>query len=289
MSKRTLAELLLVIATFIWGATFVVVKGALNDATPLVFVASRFTLAAALLWVVLVRGHLGAKSLGPGLVLGCFLFAGFAFQTRGLLYTTPSKSAFITGFSVVLVPVIVRFYGTRIRPASAVGALLGLAGLYFLVVPAGLAGVNRGDVFTLVAATSFAIHIVLVGRYAERHSFVNLVPAQILAVAVLALVALPFEPHRSLHWTGRLALALLITAVLATGFAFSVQNWAQRYTPATHTAIIFVLEPVFAAITSRVMLGEHFGGKAALGSLLILMGMVVSEVWGSPNPTPLEG
>ncbi len=289
MNKRTLAELLLVLATVIWGATFVVVKDALNDATPLVFVALRFSLAAALLWLLLVRGHLAVKSLGPGLGLGCFLFAGFIFQTQGLLYTTPSKSAFITGFSVVLVPLIVRLYGVRIRPASAVGALSGLAGLYFLVVPSGVAGVNRGDVFTLIAATAFAIHIVLVGRYAKRHSFVNLVPAQILAVAVLALVALPFAPQRHLHWTGRLALALLVTAVLATGFAFSAQNWAQRYTPAAHTALIFSLEPVFAALTSRVVLGEHFGGRAAIGSLLVLTGMVVSEIWGSPNPTPLEG
>ena len=110
-----------------------------------------------------------------------------------------------------------------------------------------------------------------------------------LPLAVLALLALPLEPYRMPHWTMRLAVALLITAVLSTGFAFSVQNWAQRYTPATHTALIFALEPVFAALTSRVALGEHFGGKAALGSVLVLGGMVVSEVWGSAQPTPVEG
>jgi len=238
---------------------------------------------------VLVRGGIARKALLPGLVLGIFLFSGFVFQTWGLLYTTPSKSAFITGFSVVLVPLIVSLYGIPVSRASAVGALLGLAGLYFLVVPSGLAGVNRGDVLTVAGATSFAIHIVLVGQYAKRHSFVNLVPIQVVAVAVLALLALPLEPYRMPHWTMRLAVALLITAVLSTGFAFSVQNWAQRYTPATHTALIFALEPVFAALTSRVVLGEHFGGKAALGSVLVLGGMVVSEVWGSAQPTPVEG
>jgi len=82
---------------------------------------------------------------------------------------------------------------------------------------------------------------------------------------------------------------VLVTAVMATGFAFSVQNWAQRYTPPAHTALIFALEPVFAAITSRLVLGERVGAKGVLGSLLILAGMVVSEVAGGTEPSPIEG
>lgn len=289
MSKRTLAELLLVVTTFVWGSTFVVVKGALRDVSPLPFIALRFGVAGALLWIALAGGRIDRRALGPGLVLGVFLFGGYIFQTWGLVYTTPSKCAFITGFSVVLVPLIVRFSGVPLRPASAVGALLGLAGLYFLVVPSGFAGVNRGDVLTLAGATSFAIHIVLVGHYVKRHSFLDLVPIQVLATGLLAMVALPLAPHPSLHWTPRLLAAILVTAVLATGFAFTVQNWAQKYTPAAHTALIFALEPVFAALTSRLFLGERFGGKAALGSLLVLGGMVISEVWGSRQALAVEG
>ncbi len=289
MSNRLKAEALLVVVTFIWGATFVVVKQALNDASPLPFVAVRFTLAGIFLLVVLGDGRLDYPALGPGIVLGIFLFGGFIFQTWGQKYTTPSKCAFITGFSVILVPLLMMFYGYRMRGATIAGGLSGLAGIYFLVLPSGLKAVNRGDVLTLVAAISFALHIVLVGKYARRFSYVYLVRIQILVVALLAAVALPLDSSRMLHWTFRLVLAFLVTSVLATGFAFSVQNWAQQYTPPAHTALIFALEPVFAALASRVVIGERLGGKVLLGSALILGGMVVSEIWGGSAPSPVGG
>jgi len=290
MSIRTKAELLLVAITVVWGATFVVVKGALADASPLVFIAIRFSLAGLLLAVVLGHGFrgLGRQVLGAGVLQGVFLFGGYALQTWGLMFTTPSKSAFITGFSVILVPVILVFRGARLRPAAAAGAVLGLAGLYFLVMPAGLEGVNRGDVLTLIASVSFAFHIVLVGHYA-RLSFLHLVPVQVLLVGLVALSASPFAGGLTLRWSTRLVVALTITSVLATAFAFSVQSWAQQYTPAAHTALIFALEPLFAAIASRLVVSEHLGGRVLLGSVLILSGMVVSEIWGGAAPSAVEG
>jgi len=241
-----------------------------------------------LLFILVARGRLDHEALGPGLVLGVFLSAGYLCQTTGLLYTTASKSAFITGFSVILVPVILVFRGARLRPAAAAGAVLGLAGLYFLVMPAGLEGVNRGDVLTLIASVSFAFHIVLVGHYA-RLSFLHLVPVQVLLVGLVALSASPLAGGLTLRWSTRLALALAITSVLATAFAFSVQSWAQQYTPAAHTALIFALEPLFAAIASRLVVSEHLGGKVLQGAVLILSGMVVSEIWGGMGPSAMEG
>lgn len=288
MSTRAKAEALLVFITFIWGSTFVVVKGALADASPLPFLALRFIFAGALLFLALSRGKLDRRALLPGAVLGVFLFFGYLFQTSGLVWTTPSKSAFITGFSVILVPLLVMAQGVRLRAANVGGALLGLAGLYFLVVPKGWQEVNRGDLLTLAGAAAFAVHIVLVGKYTRRFSFLHLVPVQILVVGLLSAVAMPLDPGRSLHWTGRLLAALVVTAVFATGVAFSVQNWAQQYTPAAHTALIFALEPVFAALSSRAVMGERLGGKVLLGCALILGGMVVSEVWGGGAPSPVE-
>jgi len=288
LGQRMKAELLLVVVTVIWGSTFVIVKGALADASPVPFLAVRFMLAGFLLWAVLGRGQVERPALAAGVVLGVFLFAGYLFQTWGLTLTTPSKSAFITGFSVILVPLIMLFHGSRLRAANVGGALLGLLGIYFLVLPSGLQAVNRGDYLTLFGAVSFALHIVLVGRYTRRFSFLDLVPAQILVVGLLAVLALPLDPARALHWTNRLVFAVVVTAVLATGFAFAVQNWAQQYTPAAHTALIFALEPVFAAVTSRLAIGERLGGKVLLGCLLILGGMVVSEAWGGAAPSPVE-
>ena len=277
------------VVTAIWGCTFVVVKGALADASPLPFLAVRFVLAGLLLLAILGRGQVDGATIVPGSILGLFLFAGYLFQTWGLTYTTPSKSAFLTGFSVILVPVIMMLSGSRMGPATLVGGALGLCGIYLLVAPSGMAAANRGDLLTLAGALSFAVHIVLVGHYTKKFSFLHLVPVQVLVVGLLSLVALPVARNQTLHLTGRLVGAILVTAVLATGVAFSVQNWAQQYTPAAHTALIFALEPVFAALCSRLVTGEHLGGSVLLGSGLILAGMVISEVWGGRLPSPVEG
>ena len=289
MGQRTKAEALLVVVTLIWGSTFVVVKEALNHTSPLPFLAVRFTLAGLLLFIWLGRGKLDRQALVPGLVLGIFLFGGFVFQTWGQNYTTPSKCAFITGFSVILVPLITMFYGSQARAGGLLGAVLGLAGIYFLVSPSRLESVNRGDILTLIGSVSFALHIILVGQYTRRFSFLHLVPVQVLAVALLSIAALPFDPNRRVDLTLGLVGAFIFTALFATGFAFSVQNWAQQYTPASHTALIFALEPVFAAIASRIVMGERMGGKVLMGSVLILGGMVVSEIWGGTTPSPVEG
>jgi drug/metabolite transporter (DMT)-like permease len=289
LSQRSKADFLLVVTTFIWGSTFVIVKGALQDASPFPFLAIRFILAGVLMWLVMGRGRLDRQALVPSLVLGVFLFAGYAFQTWGLTSTTPSKSAFITGFSVILVPLISLLHGYRLRAANLGGAGLGLLGLYFLVLPSGLSAVNRGDLLTMFGAVSFAVHIVLVGGYTRRFSFQHLAPGQILVVGIVAALAVPVGPAWIVHWSGRLIFALAVTAIFATGFAFGIQVWAQQYTPPAHTALIFALEPVFAALTSRLVIGEHLGGKVLVGSAFILAGMVVSEVWGGAAPAPVEG
>jgi drug/metabolite transporter (DMT)-like permease len=280
LATRSKAEILLIIVTFFWGATFVIVKQALYSASPLVFIAGRFTLAGVALFCALGWKKLNLRSLGAAAVLGTMLFLGYVFQTWGQEYTTPSKCAFITGFSVVLVPLIMALLGIRLRTASIAGAVLGLAGIYFLVAPTGHDPINRGDVLTLAGAIAFAVYIVWVGIYAGRYSFVELAPAQILFVGFLAYLALPFASTRRFNLTAGLVAAILVTALFATAFAFAVQNWAQRYIPASHAALIFALEPVFAALTSYWVLGEHFGGRALVGSTLILAGIVVSEEWG---------
>jgi drug/metabolite transporter (DMT)-like permease len=289
MSVRTKAELLLATITAVWGATFVVVKGALADASPLVFIAIRFSLAGLLLALVLGRGlrDIGWGVLGPGLLQGVFLFGGYALQTWGLIFTTPTKSAFITGFSVVLVPLILAAGGAPLRLPSLAAALTGLAGLYVLLAPSGAGGVNPGDLLTLGGSVSFAFQIVLVGRYAERLPLRAVVPVQITAVGLLAAVSLPFSGHLRLEWTPSLLGAFAITTVFATAFAFSGQNWAQQYTPPSHTALIFALEPVFAAVTSFFVAGERMGPRFLAGCALILGGMVISEFWGG-RLSPVE-
>jgi drug/metabolite transporter (DMT)-like permease len=226
------------------------------------------------------------------------MFGGYAFQTAGLQYTKASNSGFITGSSVVLVPLILAlFWGKRVTLWVYFGTIAAAAGLYFLTVPAsGVAHLNRGDVLTFFAAASYAVHIILVGEYTREHSAAALSVLQVLACGVMAwLTALGaeairwqpmrFEPSVTL-WTG-----IAVCAVFATAVAFSLQLWAQQYTTPSHAAILFTLEPVFAVATSYLMLGERLGVRSLLGAILVLAGILAAELLGppaapeSPEPT----
>ena len=289
MSLRAKAELLLLVICVVWGASFVVVKAALAAASPLVFLALRFTFAGLVSAAVLRVQPLGLRrpALAAGGMLGLALLTGYVLQVDGLLYTTASKSAFITAFSVVLVPIMLALGGARLRPANLAAGAVGLAGLYVLLAPSRLSEVNRGDLLTLGASIAFGFYIVLVGRFAGRYHFRELVPVQILVVGLGAALALPFDPHPRLEWTRGFAAAVAGTALLATVLAFSVQNWAQRYTPPAHTALILSLEPVFTALFSRWFTGERMGGRMVAGAVLMLAGVLVSELWGG-RPAPIE-
>jgi drug/metabolite transporter (DMT)-like permease len=294
-ASRLKADLLLAFISFIWGSTFVVVKAALADASPLVFLALRFALATAVLLLVVGRRsrELEGGLARAGLLAGGFLATGYVFQTVGLQYTTPTKSAFITGLSVVLVPVLLALTFRRaVRHTTTAGVLAATVGLYLLTIPAGTFSINRGDLLTVFGALAFAAQIIVVGHYAGRFSFSALGLAQVAAALLLTVLILPgahwtaVEPAR-LVWSPWLVLALAITGIFATALAFSIQAWAQRYTSPTHTALLFSLEPVFAALTSYLVYGERLTGRGLTGAALILLGILVVEFRG-PAPTPAE-
>lgn len=292
LPRRLKADLALVVVTFIWGSTFVVIKGALADASPLVFILLRFAIATPLLLALFGRQtELWKPGLArAGSVIGLLLWAGFIFQTVGLQYTTPAKSAFITALSVVLVPVVVvAVFRQRLRLWVVAGVGTATLGLYFLAVPAGKLALARGDLTTLVCALAFAGHIVAVGHYAPRYGFAPLAVWQVGVALALSALAVPLAgptglEQPTLEWSGRLALALGVTGVLATALAFSVQTWAQQYTSATHTALIYSLEPVFAALTSYLVVGETLRARGLVGAGLILAGVVLAELRSPPGP-----
>jgi len=286
------ADLALGVITLIWGATFVVIKMALDDASPLMFVSLRFTLATALLLAIFARrAPLWDAGLArAGGIIGIFLCAGFVFQTIGMQYTTPAKSAFITALSVVLVPVVlVVLFGRRLRPLTVLGVLAAAAGMYLLTIPAGEFRIGRGDFITFLCALAFAGHIVAVGHYAPRHSVGGLVVWQVAVTLALVAVATPLAGLSGLedvrlHWTPSLVFAVLLSAGLGIAFAFSVQTWAQQFTSPTHTAIIYSLEPVFAALFSYLILEERLGPRALVGAGLILAGLILAELRSAAAP-----
>ncbi len=278
--QRWLADLALAGITFIWGATFVVVKEALESSSTLLFLALRFSLAAVVL-ALLFRRRLerpGRAELGAGVAVGIALFLGYLFQTLGLRLTTPAKSAFITGLSVVLVPVL-GAVAYRSRPSwnALVGVACGTVGLYWLVAPAGAWRISAGDWLTLLCAVSFGVHILLLGRFSRRVGVAMLSVIQVGVAAVLALGSFWWAEDAFVRWTPTLLSAVVACGLLATALAFSVQTWAQQFTSPTHTALLFTLEPVFAWGTSYLVMGESLEGKALWGAGLILAGIVASE------------
>lgn len=287
VSRSLKAHLLLVAVAFVWGATFVQIKDALRDITPLLFNFIRMTLAAACL-ALIYRRHLrfARTTLKTGLLLGTLLWAGFDFQTKGLVYTTPSKSAFVTGVSVILVPVFLwAIWRRHINRWTTLGVLAAFVGLYLLTVPAGgaelLAGVNRGDVLTLGCAVVFAFQIIFMGRAMRVNRFEQIATLQAMVAAAWMALSLPILEHTAVMWSWRVVAAIIVTGVFGTALAFTVQAWAQQFTPPTHTALIFLLEPVFAWMTSYVVLRERLGTRASVGALLIIAGVLLSELKGS--------
>lgn len=275
--------------TLIWGSTFVLIKEALRDSSPLLLNAVRMALAAVLL-ALYYRKHLNTwtrPALTAGVVVGIFLYLGYALQTTGLKLTTPSKSAFLTGTSTVLVPLIlVVFWKTRIHLWRVVGIALAFLGLFLMTVPAGRAGladfanVNRGDILSIGCAFGFALQIVFLGRATQRFPFEQIAVLQIGTAAALMAVTAPLLEHPRFQPSNAVIATVLITGILGTAVAFTVQAWAQQFTPATHTALIFNLEPVFAWLTSFIYLHERLGFRAGAGALLILTGVLVSELLG---------
>ncbi len=290
MSRSTKAHLMLLAVVFVWGSTFVVVKGALADISPLLFNLLRMSLATLSLALLYWRhiGQIDRKTLGAGAVTGLWLATGYQFQTAGLRLTTPSKSAFITGLVVVLVPLMLIV--PRLRPAGThaprwnayLGALLAFGGILLLTTPAhagfDFSASNAGDLLTLGCAVGFSFHMLALAHFSPRVRFEQLAVLQVGFAAVFMGASLKVFEHPFVHWTPRVVVALLVAALLATAAAFTIQSWAQQFIPATHTALIFTLEPVFAWLTSFVVLRERLGGRSTLGAVLILGGIGVTEL-----------
>ncbi len=281
--RQLWADLMLLAVVAIWGATFVMVKDAVTGFPVFAFLALRFGLATIALlplaWqeATPVRGTDGRLWLQGGL-MGLALFAGYGLQTMGLRYTTPAKAGFITGLSVVLVPIASSLFLRR-PPSRAAGAgvILATAGLALLTLNENLR-MGFGDLLVLGCAVGFAAQIVLTALFAPGQ------PAIRLALAQLAVVTL-LSGGISIGWerpwpmiNGQALFAAAFTGVLATSFAFAAQTSAQRFTSPTHTALIFSLEPVFAGLFSFLLIGEVLTRRALIGGGLILAGMLLAEL-----------
>lgn len=279
---RGRAELALAAVALIWGATFVLVKNALADISPALFLGLRFSLAAValgFLYLAKRRRSGPRRPIRGGAITGCFLFIGYLLQTTGLRFTTPSKSAFITGFYIVLVPFFTAAVYWRVPEISEVaGVVAATAGLGLLTLNHLNFEVGFGDLLTIGCAIAFAIHIIVLGHYSQRVDYEWLTLVQIGTCAAIALSTFWWMEAPVIRWSRSVWMALAVTALLATALAFSVQTWAQQFTTPTRTALIFSLEPVFAWVTSFLLANEVLSGRSLAGAALILAGILLVEL-----------
>ncbi|HHV75351.1 DMT family transporter [Thermoanaerobacterium sp. R66] len=285
MSKNLKSDIMLLLVTVIWGSTFVVVKNATSILPVYNFLFLRFLIALIVLVIMFGKRllHIDKKTFAVSIIVGIMLFLGYAFQTLGLKYTTASKSGFITGFNVVLVPILESiFLKAKLSKTSWLSVLLALAGLFLMTANIDLK-INFGDFLTLLCAVSFAFQVVLIAKYAPSVDTVSFAIIQIFVVTLLSgilsfVYEKPIIPTDKTVW-----FALILTGIFATAFALAVQNTMQANTSATHAAIIFSLEPVFSAITAYLVSGEIMTLRSIIGGFLMLISMILSEMPSKDN------
>lgn len=307
---KLLATAGLVYCAAIWGSTFFIVRDTVDQVHPVVLVGYRFTLAALLLLPLILARRMNpfdglfstpahsnntagsgpgiALRLSPGLSLGLILWLLYIAQTWGLTITSAANSGFITGLFIVFVPFVGWLLDRRpILPLKLLAVAIAVGGL--LLLSGGLSGLNSGDVLTLLAALTYALHVLLTGRYADAglDPYV-LTFQQVLVTGVLSLISAALL-HFSFDVGSPSACASIIfLTVFPTLSAFLLQLICQRYVDPLRTALIFVLEPVFGALFSWTLGHEAFIPLRALGGLLIVAGMLVSELPAGRSETVLD-
>ncbi|TAK62201.1 MAG: DMT family transporter [Bacteroidetes bacterium] len=282
MSKQFRAELLLFVSTFIWGSTFVFVKGSLEEASPLFFIALRFWIATVVLYIILFRSFpsLTRQTIISGTILGILVYLGFATQTVGMQYTTASKSAFFTGLLVVFTPLFQLLLEKRLpKLGNAVGIVLAAIGLYLLTSPEG-SEFNVGDALTLICAFLFGWYIVyldIVSQNANRH---HLIFVQFLICSVIGTIACFLFEKPYIVFTDEIIFALVYLTLFSNLGAMWIQNLVQGDTTPTRAAVIFTLEPVIAATFAYFVRNEILGTAGIIGAGIIVTGLLVSEFSG---------
>jgi drug/metabolite transporter (DMT)-like permease len=293
--KNFKGETALVVATLIWGATFTIIKGALHDVSPLVFISLRFTFAAIILLPFLFREikNITKPVLLGGILLGLFYFLGFSTQTIGLSYTSATKSGFITGSFVIFTPILQVIFEKKLPSIGTLfGIVLAIVGLIFLsskgtsllsVFSEMGESFNLGDFFTLLCAFFFSLYVVYLDIVSKKYDYKPLV---FLQIAVTGICGILFTGILSLfglenpriEFTANLLFAVCYTSILATIVTTIIMTKYQKLIVPARAGIIYAFEPIFSAIVAFFVLREKISNFGFIGGALIFSGLLVSEL-----------
>lgn len=284
------SNLLLLLTAVIWGFAFVAQRAGMEFIGPFTFNTARFTLGSlSLIPLLLINQRRkfekekfhplnDKKLLYGGLSAGTVLFLGATFQQGGLVYTDAGKAGFITGFYIILVPILGLFIKQKTSLFTWLGAIVAIVGLYFLGVDESF-DINFGDVLVLVGAFFWAIQILVIGHYSSRVDPFQLAFSQFVVCAVFSFIASLISETIILQNILLAYLPILYAGLFSVGIAFTIQVVAQREAHPANAAIIMSLEAVFAVIGGWMILNESIPLRGLFGCLLMLIGMILSQLY----------
>lgn len=282
------AIIMLWVTAAIWGFAFVAQRAGMEFIGPFTFNGIRFLLGSASLlplifWMKYKQEKPSAKQkniIKGGLLAGIVLFIGASLQQAGMVYTEAGKAGFITGFYVILVPLIGIFIGQHITRLLWLGAFIALAGLYLLTINGPLV-FHKGDLLILLSALFWAIHVQLINKLVDTHSALPLSAFQFAVCGILSLATGFMFETISITTILQAIWPLLYGGLMSVGIAYTLQVVAQQHVHPAYASIILSFETVFAVLGGWLLLNEILSLRNLAGCLLMLTGIVIVQVWGS--------
>lgn len=282
MEKRLFYMGMLLLVTFFWGVTFPVVKFALQFSSPDTFLALRFLIASAVMGLFLRRGrkNLNRNTVLHGIIAGFLLFLGYYFQTVGLDYTSAAASGVITGVYVIILPVLSYVYlSSRISRVDILASLIAFSGLILMSISSGTHGTTLlGNLLTLICGIAYAFQIIYVSKHSSKLDSSAFTFYQLAFVTVFSALTIPISPGGIGTVNTDVVLAALFTALVGSVFGYYVSTVALIYVDASAAGIIFVGEPIFAALSSVVLVHEVLSRVVIAGAILMVIAMFLTTV-----------
>ncbi len=272
---------ILLLVTLVWGTTFPLLKMASSTLSGVEISGIRFVLAAVCMAPFMRK--VPWRTWVDGAVLGALALVSYVSQAFGMQYISSNRSAFLTSLAVLMVPLLGLFWGARLSAITLCAALLACVGIGFMSWEGGAHWV--GDSATVLCALAYALYVIVLSQRSSGHDSRQLTATQIAFMAVLSgvwIAGASFLGDGSLGTLPeRLAphgVLLLYLGVIATAGMLLLQAMAQRQVPADKAAVIYAMEPVFAALFAWLWLNEVLSSRAALGGALVVMAVLLSEL-----------
>jgi drug/metabolite transporter (DMT)-like permease len=280
-------DVMLLAAAAIWGFTFVAQRVGMEHVEPFTFIAVRFLVGSIFLLPfvhiisrrnkdVKLRAHKKSYFLWCS-AAGAFLFLGASFQQYGLVYTTAGKAGFITCLYVIIVPILGLIWGHKTGWGTWVGVVLAIAGLYLLSIKESFE-VDPGDMMVFIGAFFWAGHVLIIAKLSKMFDAIKVALLQYIVCCVLGFVMAIATEAIVLENILDALVPILYAGIMSTGIAFTLQVIGQRYAHPTHASILMSMETVFAALGGWLILGEMMSGRNFAGCVLMLGGMIISQI-----------